>query len=181
MGRVFDYPKIVLLGKFIDRIHIRRLAVEMHRHDRLGCRSHRCCDLRWVNCGSIGSDVDKNWSRTSRSHRKSSEICRKCRDDYLVPRPDAAGAQREFNRIRAVAHADAVRDPTEPCKLLLKRLEFITEHKPIRSKNALNSLPHLCLDGGELAGGGELRDVRPELVWIDAVILWVLHLQAAFL
>ena len=45
-GRILDDGHAMRVGNFAQRIHIRRVPVKMHRHDRLGSwrqqRFHRC-------------------------------------------------------------------------------------------------------------------------------------------
>jgi hypothetical protein len=56
--RILDHDQVAALRDFHDRIHVGRLAVQMHRHDRARPRCYARFDLVDIHRAGDGIDID---------------------------------------------------------------------------------------------------------------------------
>ncbi len=121
LGSILNNNKAVFAGDVHDGIHIRRLAIEMHRDDRLGACGNRCFDLRHVDRCIIGYAIDKYRPRTRLGDRESGGDKGVGAGNDFIPVPDAGSLKRQVKSVGAGGNGDAVFNFAECCKLLLEQ------------------------------------------------------------
>src|ERR1700726_4936403 len=103
LGRVLDDKKIMFACEFQNRVHVRCLTKKMDRNNRLRSgreslpqldRVHRVCAL--IN-------IDKHRPSRTEGDRFRGGHEGAGHSYYLVARPDAAGQEREPERLGAAA------------------------------------------------------------------------------
>ena len=129
-----------------DRIHVRGLAVQMHRENGLGSLGNRRLDRRDVHRESARIDVDEHRGCihiVDRGHR-----CHEGEGDGndFVATPDVGCEQRQVQGAGSGIHADTVRRLTVGRKLCLECGHFGTERELATVQNALDRGVHLVLD-----------------------------------
>ena len=158
LGGVFDHDEAVSIRDLHDRIHIRRLTIEMHREDCLGPRRDGCFDCLGIHCVRAGIDVDKYGFRTRIVDRSNACDEREGHGDHFVARADAGGEQRQVQGTRAAVHAYSMCTAAIRGKFLLKRGDFAAENELAGVQDALNGDVHLRLNTGVLRLEIEKRD-----------------------
>ncbi len=118
-----------------DCVHVRALAVKMHRHNCFGRRGDLRLDLQWIDVECVGQDIDEYGLGADSGNRTGRGEKRVGRGDHFIARPDPLSHQRQQQRICARRHPHSV--PTaavlgDPC--------FAFRHH--RSKNELLALQH---------------------------------------
>ena len=117
LAGVFDQREVVRLGQRHEAVEIRRVAIEMHRHDRLRARRDGALNGVWVEVIRDGVNVYEDRAGACQQHdvRGGGEAER--RGDDLIARADAMRQQRDVQRRRAcgdrdgLAHAGHLSEP----------------------------------------------------------------------
>jgi len=60
VGGVVDYPQVVVVGNFLDGLHVARVTVAMHWHDGCGVRGDGSFNSGWVEVQSVGVHIHKH-------------------------------------------------------------------------------------------------------------------------
>ena len=105
---VFHDVQSAALRDFHDDIHLRWLAEQMHRQDRLGARGDRRLDLRRVEIVAVVLHVHEDDLRSGQRDGFRRGDPTVTRGDDLIAWPDAEHFQRDENGVRAIAAAHAV-------------------------------------------------------------------------
>lgn len=126
LRRVFNHLQVVLLRQRPHGVHVRRLPRDVHRDDRLRTRTDLLLRIRGVDQHRVFPDVAEDRDRPQRQHRRRRRHECVGRDQHLVQRLDAHGAQRHFQRGRSVRHRHAVL-----CVLEARELLAELEHFPL--------------------------------------------------
>ena len=113
LAGVFDDGQAAARGELEDRIHVGRLAVEMHRHDRPGARGDRGLDGGRVDVGRVRQAVDEDRRGAGVADRLGGSDEGVDRDDDLVAGADAGGLQGQAHGVGARADAGAEAGATE--------------------------------------------------------------------
>ena len=156
---VFDDGEVVARCGGGQRRQVSRLAIEMHGHDRpcaradcrgAGCRIHR---------QRLVIDVDDHRRGAGGDDRQRGVRRRDGRDDDLVARTDAGGAQEQSDGIGAVADADGELRAAGSGELGLERVDFRAEDEPAACRDAVDGvangagvLAQAKIEKGNLAG-----------------------------
>ena len=111
LRRIPDDLEPVLPCDRQDRIHIGRLAVQVHRDYRLRSRRDLLLELLHVHQVGVGINVDEHDPRTRHLDglRRRDEAVRN--RDHFVARADAECPQRDVQRVGAVGDTNALRTP----------------------------------------------------------------------
>ena len=115
-GGVFHHEDAVLSGDSHNRVHVARMAVEMHRHDGLCARRDFTLEVRWIKRPRIARHVGE--------HRLCAEMDDdiraggegEVRHDDFIARPDAERGEREVERGGAVRDAERITNIEELTK-----------------------------------------------------------------
>src|SRR5581483_10552514 len=86
-------------GDGVDRIHVRALTVEMHRHDRARTPADLLLDLRRIDVVVLEAHVDEYRTRAEAMHDSGGRKEGVRRHDHFVALPDAEDHQRLEQRI----------------------------------------------------------------------------------
>ena len=131
LGGILHQRQLVLAANLQHRVHVKRMPVKMHRHDRLRPRRDRAFDQfrvqierRVVNVhiDRLGADVG---NRPTRRHKRVR------RGDDFVARPDVQQQHRHVQRGGAAVEAHAVFRPA----IMWRNLSQIAPH-PARGKTS---------------------------------------------
>ena len=101
LRRVLDDDKSMAAGDVHDRVHVRRLPVEVHGQDRLCSRRNGGLNRRWIHRERTRLNIDQNRARTRVENcGHAGDESKRHRDDF-IPRSDALprgapGARRWF-------------------------------------------------------------------------------------
>ena len=142
LGTVLDDRQSMALGDPHHPRHIGHPAVQVDRHDRRRARPDGRLDRLGVDASPHGIDVHeaRAGSRQEDPHPRSGGRHR--RGDHLVAVPDAAGAQRQTDRIRPRIDADAMRDPDVCGEALLELVQPLAEHQPAAGQHVTHRPLH---------------------------------------
>ena len=150
LGRVLEQQQAVRLGHRLQRVHVARLAVEVHGEDPHRARTHRGAGRVGVDQAGVlqhvaqhrrGADVRDGQGRGDEGVR---------RDDDLVAGPDVVGAQHERQRRRAGGDADALLDAAVLREFVFKCLDLGAEDVAARIEHAIEGVAQALLDGSVL-------------------------------
>ena len=113
----------------LDRVHLGRLAVQMHRHDRARSRRNRPLDTARVE--GIGAWVYVDRDRNGSNVRNGEPARDKglSRHDDFVPRANPGGAQHKTQSVKAIAYADGMFRAAVGGEFALEGLEFRPEDR----------------------------------------------------
>ena len=142
---VLDHGQAVRLGQALRAVHVRRLAEQMHRDDRLGVAGDAPLGGGKVDVEIGVKRVDEHRRRTGAGHRAGGREKRERRAQHFVARADAQRHQREQQRVGARADADGV---PRPDRLGGERLE--PGH--LRPEDELRRVEHAREGGLQLCG-----------------------------
>ena len=106
LAAILDDGERASCGDAANRVHIGRLAVQVHGHDRPRSRGDGGVTGGGVDRQRIRLDVDDHRPGAGGDHRQTGIRGGHRRDDDLVAGADVEGAKRERDRIGAVADAD---------------------------------------------------------------------------
>ena len=109
LRRVLQQRQPVPLADLRERPHRGRVAEQVHRHDRARARRDRGLHGGGIEVERLVLDVGEHGHRTDRGDRLGRCVERERRADDLIAGLDAQRAQRDQQRVRAVADADPVR------------------------------------------------------------------------
>jgi hypothetical protein len=165
LAAVFDDGEVVARGGSGQRRHVSRLTVEMDGHNR-PCA---CADRRRA-CGRIHRqrlvlDVDDHRRGSGGDDSQRGIRRRNRRDDDLIARTDAGGAQEQGDRIRAVSRADRESSAAGSGEFGLECVDFRAEDVPAtccyacdRVANGAGVLAQAEVKKGNLGGFGHDGD-----------------------
>ena len=164
LGRVFHHPQAVRAGHPHDRIHVGRLAEQVHHDDAAGARRDRRLDRVGGDAPRGGIDVDEHRLAAAIAHGVGGGDVGHRGHDHLVARLHVHAGEDEMERRRAVRHAEAEPRPARGGELPLEPRE---EGAARGDPRAADRLAHVALlvaaevrggDGNEgLAGGAAWR------------------------
>jgi hypothetical protein len=138
LAAVLDDRQVVAGGDALDRGHVRRLPVHVHRDNRARARTDRAFHLSRIEGQAIGVDVRKHRPRARHHHGERGVRGRQRCRDHLVARADAERAQDERNRVGAGADADAVPRAHRGRKLRFEGLDLRAENEPPARDDAVD-------------------------------------------
>ena len=124
LRRVLDHPQAVPPGDGQDRVHVGRLAVEMHRHDGPRARRDRRLDLGRIQVVGIGRNVDKHRRRAGLVDRLGGRVEGERGCDHLIARADAARQERQVQRRSARSDPDRGLGADKAGESLLERSDL---------------------------------------------------------
>ncbi len=130
LGRVLHHFQLMPAGDFQDWIHVRRLAVKMHRQNGPGARSNGRLDEVGIQIVSLLAHVHRHRRGPGEGDTEPGGDESMRRHDDLVARPDVATAQNQVDCIQPVSDAEAVFDAAVLGKLGFKRLQFAAKQVP---------------------------------------------------
>jgi len=127
LASVFDDHQPVFLGKLPDGIHVRRVAVEVHREYGLGARSDGFGNPSNIDCIGVGIHIHQHRRRPGMGNCQCGSNKSVSRCDDLIARSDFIRAQSELQRRRARIHANGILGFTKRCELFLEEIYFPSE------------------------------------------------------
>ena len=108
LGTVLDDFEIMLVGNRLDGRHIRRLAEQVYRDDRLGLCGHGRLDLVRVDIEGLGIDIDEHRRGADVEDRLGGGDEGERGGDDLVAFADASGDQCQVQGVGAGGAADSM-------------------------------------------------------------------------
>src|SRR5262245_20167433 len=108
LSRIFDYGNAMPAGDIKDRLHIRRLAKEMHWQNRFGSGSDRRFQLGRIHGPAFPVDVHEYRAGPCIADRPGSSDKGHWRCDNLVSRAYVQASHRQMQRAGARIHAHAM-------------------------------------------------------------------------
>ena len=106
LGVVLDHEQVVLLGERHDRVHVADVAVEVHRHDRLGPRRDQLLGRLDADAVVVEVHVGEAGNGAGLDDREAGGDERVAGHDHLVAGPDAQGGQGHVQGRGAGGRAD---------------------------------------------------------------------------
>ena len=149
LAAVLDDGEAVTRGDALDRRHVGRLAVEMHRHDRARARTHTLRNPIGIDRAALRVDVREHGSRAGHHDRERAVCRRERRRDHFVAGADTESAQDESDGVGSVTDADRMGRAGSGGEFLLEADDFGSEDEPSALDHAVDRAPHV---GGVLAG-----------------------------
>ena len=129
LAGIFDHRDAVAVRDRQDSGHVRHLAVEMHRQDRLRPGRDRLLELVHVHGEGPGFHVDEHRHRAGVADRGDRRDERKRDGDDLVARSDAGRQEREVKRARARVHPDRLPGAAIGREVALEIGDELAEHE----------------------------------------------------
>jgi hypothetical protein len=109
LARVLDHVQAVAPGDCAQGIHVRGLAVQVHRNDRSRPFRDGCTDAVGIERVGLRIDVDEHGSCTDMGDGKDRGDERVRRGYDFVTRADVERSKGELQRGETGIHADGVR------------------------------------------------------------------------
>ena len=146
LRRILDHDETVASGDLQDRIHVRRLSVEMDGNHRHRPGRDRRLELRRIQRKGNGIDIHEDRCSADVADRggRRDEGERHC--DDLVAGAHPRGEKRQVKRAGSRVHRDAVRRAAVVRELRLEALDLAPEHVGGVRQNAGHGLLDLSLD-----------------------------------
>jgi hypothetical protein len=150
LGRIFDERDFRVRDECLEALHRRNLAVQVHRHQcpRVGADPRG--DALRIDEQRVRSRVSEHHRRARAAHCESAGDERVGWNHDLVAGPDPDRAQREFQRVGAVRHADAVCHLAEPGEVGLESRHLLAEHEARRLQHSAPACGDFVRDLGVL-------------------------------
>ena len=104
----------------------------MHGHDRLRARRDARSDVLGIEVQGLRVDVGEHGRRADAGDRLGGRVERERGADHLVSATDLQRLEGEDERVRAVRHADGMRNTEEGGGLVLEGLHLRAEDEPPR-------------------------------------------------
>jgi len=143
---VFQHHQAVLVGDLHDRVHVRRLAVQVDRHNGLGLGRDGRFDLRGVHRVAVGVHVHEHGLGV-RVHDRRNRRDERVRDrDDFVAFADAHGEQRHMERGGTRVVADGVLGARVLGERLFERGDFGAQHERRVLEGAADGFQDFVLD-----------------------------------
>ena len=120
LAGVLDDREPVLVGDRAERLHVARVAEDVHRQDPARARRDRRLDGRRVEHERVGIDVGEDGRRALVEHHVGRGHERDRRGHDLVARADARGAHEQVQAGGAARDGDGVLAAAEGRELLLE-------------------------------------------------------------
>jgi hypothetical protein len=136
LAGVLDEHQLLLARERQQRVHVRRVAVEMDRQQRLRARRDRPRGGRRVDVERPRVDVDEYRGSARLQNGERRKGGRDRGGDDLVTRADAARPQREVDGVGAVAHAPPRGARRAPAPARARRLRPRAEDEEARVEHA---------------------------------------------
>ncbi len=131
MRDVFDHLHAVLARDLQDRIHIRRIAEVVNRHNRLRAIGDAMLDIGWVDAESLRIDLGKDDGAAQGVGLETGRPVGEAGADDLVADAHATGVHRRLQRRSAGAKAKGILRPLPLRELLLEELgDVASRHRP---------------------------------------------------
>jgi hypothetical protein len=92
---IFIDRQPVTIGHRTEPGHVRRVPVQVHRHDALGASGHRFLDGAGVKAELVRLDIGEDRGGAGEGDRVGRRRERERGDDDLVSRPDSGGEQAQ--------------------------------------------------------------------------------------
>jgi len=129
-----------------NRIHVRKLTVEMNRQNRLGARGDPSLDCSRIHVERAWIDVDQHRARPSVKNRGNTGYKSEWYGNDFVSGPDSRGQQGQMQGTGAGIHGNAILCAAIACEFLLKRQYFATQNKLTRLQDLGDGRVDLWLD-----------------------------------
>ena len=144
---ILDHPELVLARDRHDRVHVRRLAVQMHRDDADRARRDRGFDRRRIDRegGAVGVAKHDAGAGMGNHRRRGDPGMR--RGDDLVAGLNLQRGHREIQRIGAVGAGHAVLDLGHGGEFPLEGVDIGTANEGIVADDRGDRAVDLALDG----------------------------------
>jgi hypothetical protein len=154
---IINHRDAMALADRQQGIHVAKVAVEMHRHDRLGLGRDRGLHLFWVQTPAVREDVHK--------HRYGAQVhdrCGRCDPigvghDHLISWPDPQGMHAHVQRTGAAAGGDGVVHAQMGLERLLEANDVVVTVLAPAIGRSGGGVSHLQFGDGGL-GVGNLAD-----------------------
>jgi hypothetical protein len=159
LGAVLDQRDPRPVDHRFERGEVGGVAVEVDGHDRAGARADQAGDVAGIDLQVIQPGVGEAQARAGGRHAVGGGQRVGGQDD-LVAGADAAGAQRQLQRVAARRHADGVRSRRPRGELLLEGLDLAPEHVPAAVQHARGRGEQPLAQLGRLLGQPGRRDAR---------------------
>src|SRR5215831_7337569 len=160
--RVFDHYQRIFCSDGAYRRHVRAIAVEMNRNDRLGAGSDGSLDLGGVDQCILGAHIDQHWARARQRYGESSGGKGHRRDDHFVALSQIHGAAGEVQRVGSAGHSDSVRNTAIVRELFFEQAYFSAEYKVAAIGDTGDHRVDLSRNGRALCLEIDERDGRRE-------------------
>src|SRR5262249_40407849 len=110
LGGVLDERQIMHLGELPQRLHVRALAVQMHRNDRPRSAGKLALDLERIEIAAYRIDIDEHGPGAGTADRADGREEGKGGDDDLVAGADSDGMKGQRQSIGAGSAANTQGD-----------------------------------------------------------------------
>ena len=157
-GRIFNHGDAVAFADRQQGIHVAEVAVEVHRHDRLGLGRDRGFHLFRVQTPAVRQDVHK--------YRRGAQVHNRCGGgdpigvghDHLIARPNGQGMHAHVQRTGAAAGGDGVFHSQVRLECLLEANDVVVTVLAPAISRSVGGILHLQR-GDRGLGVGNLADL----------------------
>src|SRR6266851_2124676 len=139
LGSVFDDAQPMLMREIHDRLHLRRVAVQMDGNDGARALAQSAIQLSPVHCVGIRLDIDKNGRRAHLRYSLDGGNKRMRDRNHLIAGSNMAGTQSQRDGIGSIRKANSIITAAIAGETLLESLI-------LRTKKELHVIQHI-LDG----------------------------------
>ena len=144
---ILHHPELVLVRDRHDRVHVRRLSVQMHGNDPDGAWRDRGLDRRRIDRERSAIGIAEHHGGAGvRNHRRSADPGMR-RGDHLVTRLDLQRGHREIQRIGAVGAGDAMLDVYGRSELPFEGIDVGPANESVVADDGGNRAVDLAFDG----------------------------------
>ena len=174
VGRVLDHGQAVPVRDVVDRVHVRRVPVKVHGHDRphAGRPAHRMLDLVGVEVERVGLDVDQHRARALvLDHVDCGGECHRRGHDRVAV-ADAQGRQREVHRRGRRVDGQRVGRADEVAELFFELVRPLTGGDPAAPQGA-HHLGDVFLADQRWGERKELRAHQAPSGWRSNPMRWL--------
>ena len=159
LAGVLHDRKLVPVGDLHDGVHIRHLAVQVHRHDCLGARSDGGLEKLWIHRVRALVDVDEHRLGAAIADRFGGRHEGRRDRDHFIAGSNSERQQRQPKRVRAIADSDGVSRAAECGETLLEALDERSAGERVLINHLFNRGQELRPDWVVLGTQIEERDV----------------------
>ena len=126
----------MFFANFVERIHVRRLTIQVNGNDSARSACDRHPDLSGVDVVIDRIDVDRNDRRPNLLRRQPSGNKRVSRNDHFIAWANSQGLEQQTKRLQAVANPNGVLNAHVGCKVVFELFDFGTQDEVSGSKHA---------------------------------------------
>ena len=139
LGRVFDHAQTVAARDGVDRAHVGRLAVQVHRHDGAGAWRDGRLDAARIEVVGLRVALHRHWRGAGLADRQPGSDEGRRRHDDLAAGADAPGAQHQVQGVQAIGHGNTVRGAAVLRELALESLVLGALQVPARGQHTVDA------------------------------------------